>query len=125
MPKLPDIEKELAALPDLPRQRAAPACGDLPARACGSAPIRRTMIGSSSSGSGTGIATIDGRSEAHRPLDRPVLQYDEERRDTVVKLRLMRMGKKKQPTYRVVAADCAFAPRRPVHRDRRSLQPPP
>ena len=28
-----------------------------------------------------------------------------ERRDTVVKLRLMRMGKKKQPTYRVVAAD--------------------
>jgi small subunit ribosomal protein S16 len=31
---------------------------------------------------------------------------EEEERDTnVVKLRLMRMGKKKQPTYRVVAAD--------------------
>jgi small subunit ribosomal protein S16 len=33
-----------------------------------------------------------------------------ERRVTVVKLRLMRMGKKKQPTYRVVAAD-ARSPR--------------
>ena len=28
-----------------------------------------------------------------------------ERENTVVKLRLMRMGKKKQPTYRIVAAD--------------------
>ena len=35
----------------------------------------------------------------------------EEKRSTVaVKLRLMRMGKKKQPTYRIVAAD-ARAPR--------------
>ena len=34
----------------------------------------------------------------------------EERRSNVVKLRLMRMGKKKQPTYRVVAAD-ARSPR--------------
>lgn len=33
-----------------------------------------------------------------------------EREATVVKLRLMRMGKKKQPTYRVVAAD-ARSPR--------------
>ena len=39
-----------------------------------------------------------------------------------VKLRLMRMGKKKQPTYRVVAAD-PVAPRRPVHRDRGHLRP--
>lgn len=30
---------------------------------------------------------------------------DSEKRNTVVKLRLMRMGKKKQPTYRIVAAD--------------------
>jgi small subunit ribosomal protein S16 len=29
----------------------------------------------------------------------------EESRSTVVKLRLMRMGKKKQPTYRIVATD--------------------
>ena len=41
-----------------------------------------------------------------------------------VKLRLMRMGKKKQPTYRIVAADAARPSRRSVHRDRRLLRPP-
>ena len=56
-----------------------------------------------------------------RPPSRRVPTHDE-RRNTVVKLRLMRMGKKKQPTYRVVAADCPFAPQRPVHRDRRHLR---
>jgi small subunit ribosomal protein S16 len=34
------------------------------------------------------------------------VRYDEERtKQMSVKLRLMRMGKKKQPTYRIVAAD--------------------
>jgi len=40
----------------------------------------------------------------------PAERKHEERRSNVVKLRLMRMGKKKQPTYRVVAAD-ARSPR--------------
>ena len=39
-----------------------------------------------------------------------VLARPEEERNLVVKLRLMRMGKTKQPTYRVVAAD-ARSPR--------------
>ena len=34
-----------------------------------------------------------------------LLESKEEDTDVAVKLRLMRMGKKKQPTYRVVAAD--------------------
>jgi small subunit ribosomal protein S16 len=34
-----------------------------------------------------------------------VASTSEERRHLVVKLRLMRMGKKKQPTYRIVATD--------------------
>jgi small subunit ribosomal protein S16 len=32
-------------------------------------------------------------------------ERENRKEDTVVKLRLMRMGKKKQPTYRIVAAD--------------------
>ena len=36
---------------------------------------------------------------------RAALDDDEGRSTVAVKLRLMRMGKKKQPTYRVVAAD--------------------
>lgn len=34
-----------------------------------------------------------------------MLKFEEEDNVVAVKLRLMRMGKKKQPTYRVVAAD--------------------
>ena len=41
---------------------------------------------------------LDGIADGLAPTTR-------ERRNNVVKLRLMRMGKKKQPTYRVVAAD--------------------
>jgi len=37
-------------------------------------------------------------------LDEPKLRADQET-DVAVKIRLMRMGKTKQPTYRVVAAD--------------------
>ena len=42
-----------------------------------------------------------------RPVDSGPARCDEEGGQTTVavKLRLMRMGKKKQPTYRVVAAD--------------------
>jgi small subunit ribosomal protein S16 len=43
------------------------------------------------------------------PNDRST-EYRRREKNTVVKLRLMRMGKKKQPTYRVVAAD-ARSPR--------------
>ena len=39
--------------------------------------------------------------------------------DMAVKLRLMRMGKTKQPTYRVVAADSRSPRERAFHRDRR------
>ena len=39
-----------------------------------------------------------------------------------VKLRLTRVGKTKQPQYRIVAAD-SRSPRRPVHRDHRAVQP--
>ena len=39
-----------------------------------------------------------------------------------VKLRLMRMGKKKQPTYRDRRGRQPFAARRAVHRDRRHLR---
>ena len=45
---------------------------------------------------------------ACRPKDlgpRPEQPTREEEHAVAVKLRLMRMGKKKQPTYRVVAAD--------------------
>ena len=48
-----------------------------------------------------------------------------ERKLTVaVKIRLMRVGKKKQPTYRVVVADAPLAPRRPLHRDPRPVRAP-
>jgi len=40
--------------------------------------------------------------QASQPSDRRI---EEEDKIVAVKLRLMRMGKKKQPTYRVVAAD--------------------
>ena len=61
---------------------------------------------------------MDGRSRAGRapkiapaaPSTRQRRAAPKKKRDTVVKLRLMRMGKKKQPTYRVVAAD-ARSPR--------------
>ena len=42
-----------------------------------------------------------------------------------VKIRLMRVGKKKQPTYRVVVADARSPARRPHHRDHRPLRPAP
>ena len=42
-----------------------------------------------------------------------------------VKIRLMRVGKKKQPTYRVVVADARVAPRRALHRDHRPVRPAP
>lgn len=45
-----------------------------------------------------------------RPAGRPRFDDTEEKVSHVVKLRLMRMGKKKQPTYRVVASD-ARSPR--------------
>lgn len=45
-----------------------------------------------------------------RPAGRPRIDDTEEKVSPVVKLRLMRMGKKKQPTYRVVATD-ARSPR--------------
>lgn len=45
-----------------------------------------------------------------RPAGRPRFDDTEEKVLHVVKLRLMRMGKKKQPTYRVVATD-ARSPR--------------
>lgn len=45
-----------------------------------------------------------------RPAGRPRFDDTEEKVSHVVKLRLMRMGKKKQPTYRVVATD-ARSPR--------------
>ena len=40
-----------------------------------------------------------------------------------VKLRLTRVGKTKQPGYRIVAADACSPRDRPVHRNPRSLQP--
>ena len=40
-----------------------------------------------------------------------------------VRLRLMRMGKKKQPTYRVVAAD-SRSPQRALYRNHRYLPTP-
>jgi small subunit ribosomal protein S16 len=48
--------------------------------------------------------------EGRRPAGRPRFDDTEEKVSQVVKLRLMRMGKKKQPTYRVVATD-ARSPR--------------
>src|SRR4051794_3824735 len=47
-------------------------------------------------------------SREHEPRDEPPRHREE--RQLAVKLRLMRMGKKKQPTYRIVAAD-ARSPR--------------
>ena len=43
--------------------------------------------------------------------------------EMAVKLRLTRVGSKKNPIYRVVVADSRVAARRQVHRDRRALQP--
>ncbi len=51
--------------------------------------------------------TIVGRSEA---VAAGQFASQKKREDLVVKLRLMRMGKTKQPTYRIVAAD-ARSPR--------------
>ena len=59
-------------------------------------------------------ATIEGRSAvpmgSAENVRSSVLARPAEERNLVVKLRLMRMGKTKQPTYRVVAAD-ARSPR--------------
>jgi len=59
-------------------------------------------------------ATIEGRSAVPKGsaenVRSSVLARPAEERKLVVKLRLMRMGKTKQPTYRVVAAD-ARSPR--------------
>jgi len=59
-------------------------------------------------------ATIEGRSAVPKGsaenVRSSVLARPAEERNLVVKLRLMRMGKTKQPTYRVVAAD-ARSPR--------------
>ncbi len=70
---------------------------------------RRGSLGCCLDAGPTELPAIDARPRypIETPLDRPRNQ----RRDTVaVRLRLMRMGKKKQPTYRLVAAD-ARSPR--------------
>ena len=58
---------------------------------------------------GPSRATIEGRSAVPMGsavnVRSSVLARPAEERNLVVKLRLMRMGKTKQPTYRVVAAD--------------------
>jgi small subunit ribosomal protein S16 len=48
---------------------------------------------------------ILGRADKAAPLARPGDAPNTKEEHVAVKLRLMRMGKKKQPTYRVVAAD--------------------
>jgi len=51
--------------------------------------------------SGRSVRLIDRGVRPTTASDR----WNKRKRITVVKLRLMRMGKKKQPTYRIVAAD--------------------
>ena len=71
------------------------------------------------------LTPVTGRVPTRPPcLGAPVSRPTSTRRSSVVavKIRLMRVGKKKQPTYRVVVADGRSPARRPVHRDHRPVR---
>ena len=64
-----------------------------------------------------GFPPVDLTPRAVRPNERSL--------SLAVKIRLMRVGKKKQPTYRVVVADGRSPARRPFHRDHRAVRAAP